>query len=483
MSEDPTETILDSARYLANIRPIDPEELIDYVASPISPEEVRNVLRDHATEIGLIERSDGIFEAAKDDPVEVEFDGVARLPHRIDRAIESRLVESSGDQWASGESGHRLRTAIRSFKRRYFAGEAVTYDRITALGYAIYHLPASFASIQYVVDELRVARLLSSSLRVLDVGAGVGGQALGLDAYLPDSTLIEYTAVESSEAMVAILGDMLEETGRNFHWRIRSRHIEQLTESGPFDLILCSNVLNELDTPVAAVEMLSRLLADDGSIIAIEPADEQTSRGLRRIEHRIVSTTDVTVFSPTIRLWPGHEPTDDCWSFRVHPDIETPTVQREIDERPRAAANDRAPASGEFRNVDVQYSYAILRTDERRRIDYRVSGSSAIPLNSATDHVTNRVDVAVVKLSHSLSQSTDSNPLYVVGDGSQDVEWFAVLTARSHGNHLLEAASYGDVLLLSNALVLWNDDEAAYNLVVDNRCIVDRVTPTGVELA
>jgi hypothetical protein len=40
-------------------------------------------------------------------------------------------------------------------------------------------------------------------------------------------------------------------------------------------------------------------------------------------------------------------------------------------------------------------------------------------------------------------------------------------------NHPLVDAAYSAVLSFENALLLWNDDEAAYNLVVDDQTLVE----------
>jgi len=50
-----------------------------------------------------------------------------------------------------------------------------------------------------------------------------------------------------------------------------------------------------------------------------------------------------------------------------------------------------------------------------------------------------------------------------------------VLTEQSTLNDALLTADYGDLLAIENTLVLWNDDEGAYNLVVDSETIVDRI--------
>ena len=79
----------------------------------------------------------------------------------------------------------------------------------------------------------------------------------------------------------------------------------------------------------------------------------------------------------------------------------------------------------------------------------------------------------MTKLSHDLGAG-GANPLFLVGDGSQRTDHFAVLARESALNRALREAPYAAVLALENVLVLWNDDEAAYNLVVDGEAVVDR---------
>jgi len=90
------------------------------------------------------------------------------------------------------------------------------------------------------------------------------------------------------------------------------------------------------------------------------------------------------------------------------------------------------------------------------------------------DHVTDRIDLLAVKLSGDLSDG--DNAVFRIGDGSQTTDHYAVLTKESALNRALAAAEYGAVLAFENVLVLWNDDEAAYNLVVDGETVVDRLS-------
>jgi len=94
-------------------------------------------------------------------------------------------------------------------------------------------------------------------------------------------------------------------------------------------------------------------------------------------------------------------------------------------------------------------------------------------MESMDEHVTDRINLLAVKLSHDLSEG--DNPLFLIGDGSQQVDHYAVLTRESGLNRDLGAAPYGSILEFENVLVLWNDDEEAYNLVVDAETVVDAI--------
>jgi len=494
MNDQQREGIRDNAKYLRQVRPIDPEEIHQYVDGQPHPAAVRQVLREEATDLGLLERDDGRFEPVEDGPLDVSFSGVAALPERLSRRIEGLLVEEFGPGWPDGESGDRLRLTIREFKRRYLRGEVVTYDRLTALGYAVYHLPAYYAAVQYVLAALAEDDLLPTRTRVLDVGAGVGGPALGLDAVVPDDALVEYHAVEPSEA-AAVLTDLLVETGRNFHPTVHRESVEAFDGDGPYDLVLCANVLSELDAPVNVLADLTDVLAPDGSIVALAPADRNTATRLREIERGVERETTANVYAPTVSLWPGERPSSDSWSFDRKPALDEPGFQRQLDEGERGPdpaaptelpetvalppgaerghGESRKPADGEFVNVDVQYAYSVLRTDGTTAVPFRPDPDRTAKMASMEHHVTERIDCVGLKLSHNLAEG--GNPLFLVGDGSQQRDQFAVLTEPSALNRDLETADYGDLLRFENVLVLWNDDEEAYNLVVEGETVVDLI--------
>ncbi|SDR00825.1 small ribosomal subunit Rsm22 family protein [Natronobacterium texcoconense] len=491
---DQREAIRSNAKYLRNVRPIDPEEICEYVEGTPHPAVVRQHLREDAPVLGLIEREDGSFVPVEDDPVGPNQRPVTEFPAEYGNALENLLVDRYGVDWHEDPTGSLLRSTIRRFKDHYLEGRHVEYDDDVAAGYAIYHLPGYYAAVQYALDDLADRGLLGRNLRVLDVGAGVGGPAMGLSDYLPEDALLEYHAIEPSAA-ADVLEELLAETGRNVHPTVHRETAEAFDPSSVagdsfdptdaddgFDLLLACNVLSELEDPDAVLRKYLETLAPDGTLLAMAPADKNTSIQLRELERAVEDerlhggTEDgVTVYSPAVRLWPNDRPTDRGWSFDVRPDLEVPSFQRKLED----AADDPDHEGGEFVNVDVQFSYSLLRVDGKRRIDLSLEADEWAKMAQMERHVTNRIDLVAAKLSRSLSEDdagrSGSNPLFKISDGSESIDHYAVVTKETALNRPLLEAEYGEVCSFEQILALWNDDEEAYNLVVDEETIVDRI--------
>ena len=452
--------IVENAKYLREVRPIDPEEIYEYVPERPHPAVVRQVLREEAVSLGLRERSDGTFVPVESSPPSPTVEPIDSFPDRYTRRLESLLVDRYGPDWPEGDSGDDLRDAIDRLKDAYYRQTDVEYDEVAALAYAIYHLPDYYAAAGHLFGRLARAKRLNRCLRVLDVGAGVGGPAAAVAELLGDEAVVEYHAVEPSPA-AAVLAELREAFPRNVRLSIHRTTAESFDPDGPYDVILFANVLNELDDPVGVLRTYLPYLADDGSLITIAPADRNTSISLRTYERAVVDDGSATVYFPTVRLWPHEQPSDQCWSFDVRDDIAVPPFQRRL--------QDAAPGGegGRYVNVDVQYSPAVFRTDGERAVDFSPDRSRFAKLAASRDAVTERIDAVAIKLSHDLTDDPDANPLYLVGDGSQSVDHYAVLTRETGLNRDLRTAAYGDLLLFDGVLVLWNDDEGAINLVVD----------------
>lgn len=471
------DTLRETAKYLRNVRPIDADEVFEYLDGQPHPAVVQQALREEAFDLGLREQDDDTFVPVTDEPADPPGWSPRSFPNEYDRAVEDLLVERYGREWPSGESGHDLRETIRELKENYYRGQDVSYDREAALAYAIYHGADFYAATGYTLDPLAERGLLPRTIRVLDVGAGTGGPALGLHDYLPDDSVVDYHGIEPT-ANADVLERVLKETQQNFRTTIHREMAESFDPEsvGEIDILLFGNVLSELDDPEATVERYLDALADDGSCILLAPADRETAIGLRETERAVATPeSDRTVFAPTLRLWPHQSPADLGWSFDERPEIDVPATQRHLadaaDPNEFPDRTDFDPES--FTNTSVRFAYAILRQDGERRLPIQGTTDRHARLSESETHVTNRVDLLAVKLSRDLADG--GNPVYRIGDGSQQVDHYAVLTKESAYNEDLPTAPYGSALSFENALVLWNDDEAAYNVVCDAETIVDFV--------
>jgi hypothetical protein len=485
------ERLRDTVNYLREVRPIDPEEIQEYFENPPHPAVVRQALREEAFDLGLVERDDGTFGPVSAGPVSPPDWEPAALPERYEHVVADRLVEQFGANWHQGESGDALRQAIRRLKADYYHGNPVEYDETAALGYAIYHLPDYYAAMGYVLDDLAENGHLPRRLRVLDVGAGVGGPALALHDYLDAAAdgeiLVDYHALEPSPA-ADILEDLLAETGPNFRVTVHRERAEAFDPESldGIDLLSFCNVLSELADPKATAERYLDAVDDEGTLLALAPADLETATGLRAVERALARPdSGPSVYSPTLRLWPDETPADRGWSFDVRPEVEPPLVQKRLETGAELAEGDFDDDEGAFLKTTVQFAYSLLRPDGARRVDIRASPDRHAKAAEMERHVSNRIDLLTVKLSPDLSRQgertreygADPNPLFKIGDGSEQVEQYAVLTRESSLNRPLREAPYGAVLSFENVLVLWNDDEGAHNLVVDGETVVDLVAP------
>ena len=122
------EAVRSNAKYLRQVRPIDPDEISEYVEGSPHPAVVRRVLREEAYDLGLLEREDGTFVPVADDPVPPSAWEPDAFPEAYAHALEALLVERDGVNWHRGDAGDRLREVIRKLKADYYHRNPVEYD-------------------------------------------------------------------------------------------------------------------------------------------------------------------------------------------------------------------------------------------------------------------------------------------------------------------------------------------------------------------
>ena len=239
--------------------------------------------------------------------------------------------------------------------------------------YLTYFLPPNLAKIQVPLRELCLHpdNLLSKErLQVLDLGTGPGTAVLGIREFFRQrgsGQYLELTAVDQVGENLKEAEALFRETGGGADGRATLATVRSGIEAiagrsgGPFDIIVLSNVLNEMflresDRIKKRTELvrsiMERLLAADGSCIIIEPALQETSRDLLMVRDGMVDGGSC-VYSPC--LVQGHcpalvNPRDWCHEDRPW---DPPAVVRELD------------AATGLRKDSLKFSYLILRNDSR----------------------------------------------------------------------------------------------------------------------
>jgi SAM-dependent methyltransferase len=244
--------------------------------------------------------------------------------------------------------------------------------------YVRYYLPTNMRKVHLALSDLSLnaeSLLSADRLRVLDLGAGPGTALLGMLAFFaqrlqrPALTCIAMDRVAENlcvaEELFATYRTRNAMDASLTVVRADLEAAEQFVE-GPFDLILISNVLNELfpidedrvSKRTALVQaLLKRLLADDGSCIIIEPALRETARELHELRDGLLDQ-GLLVYSPCLaatRPCPARDnPRDWC-----HEDIpwDPPALIKEIDR-----------LTG-LRKDSLKFSYLVLRKNGRSLTD------------------------------------------------------------------------------------------------------------------
>lgn len=242
-------------------------------------------------------------------------------------------------------------------------------DEALRRAYQAYFLPSNLAKIHKPLQELALhpSGLFSKAkLRVLDIGAGPGTASLGMLTFFSRQEWkppLEFTDVDQVSGNLKMAEELLLSAAATHALKatlitVRS-DIEGLGAivQGPFEVIILSNVLNELYARddariVKRVDILKtilkRFLADDGSCIIIEPALRETSREMLEVRDKMLEQ-DFHVYSPCLTNSPCPalvNPKDWC-----HEELpwEPPLLVQEIDR-----------ITG-LRKDALKFSYLVLR--------------------------------------------------------------------------------------------------------------------------
>ena len=481
--------LISTIKYVAATKPaFFLSEIIPYLDKPLPVDQVFSIISPKLSDLGLTAiKSKGDFEIVRTPPPqkylmsreELErqqaFFTERTIPAPLAQGIEKYIAKKVGKDWNDPVIIERLRRAIVSQKDDYWKPShkrSLQYIKgYSVLGYLAYHFPVYFIQTEHLLLKLAHDGLLKKGMTILDVGTGPGVVPLAIADFYSRLDAAEATiySVERSEEHIeafTYLRDTLVPKGGRVSIKppikadIRSQDIPRLPEK--IDLVIFSNVLNELadatmESRADIVTNIAGNLAPDGSILIVEPADEENATRMRSLTIAL-HKKGLSVYCPCSFIWGSTCTAPRCWSFETAPAIRLSQLMETL-----AHCED----SYRYVNTDIKYSYAILRKDGMRKEDFRVpAGSKYLRLSKLHLHVGKRINVAALKMSGELGDARSH--VFKICDGNAKTPVYAVLPSYhiTPENDLITSAPYGSVLELRNVLVRYNKAHDAYNLLV-----------------
>jgi SAM-dependent methyltransferase len=331
-----------------------------------------------------------------------------------------------------------------------------------------YQMPGYIAEFSEFFIQLLREGIIRDHVHILDIGAGPGTVEIAIARVLElcDGVTADIIPLERSEvfrdAYLAIVPEFAKATGDHV---VTSKPIAadivKMIPDGEFDMIVCSNVINELevygDAKIDLMMQLSDRLVPDGNLVLLEPADLENSIALRNLS-RDLKRRGLTLYAPCNDIRGIYCQVSPCWTFTTYADIQPTKLMYAL-----------GSEEGKFRfmNTDVKFSYAILRKDGHRRCGYRVPATAKrARLSQLKKHVGKRIHITVSMISSDIGDT--KNYLYLVCDGTGNMPTYIALPAhhRNYKHEALLSAPYGSIVAIDSVLVRFNKNQNAYNLLM-----------------
>jgi SAM-dependent methyltransferase len=481
--------LISTIKYVAGTKPVfSLSEILPYLHETLTIGELFSSISADLPRLGLVAKKTGAdFVISRIPPVQsyilneeeekrlTAFLDSRALPIVLEDHIEHYITKKVGKEWTDPLITERLRKAIVDQKNDYWKPahrRSLRYTKgYSVLGYLAYHFPVYFMQTEHLLAQLARDGLLKKSMTILDVGTGPGVVPLAIADFwsrLDNAQAAVYSLERSEEHIEAFLflRDAFVPRGGNVSIKppIKADITRPETAALPekIDLIIFSNVLNELtdasmDTRAAIVERIAERLSPDGTILIVEPADEENAIRMRTLTAEL-QKKGLSVYSPCSFIWGTPCTAPRCWSFLSAMYIRKTRLMEHLA---------RCDEPYRYVNTDIKYSYAFLRKDGLRKLAYRIGpGSKFLRLSKIHLHVGKRINVAGVKMSGELGDA--KNHLFKICDGTAKTPVYAVLPSyhATPENEALRTAPYGAVLEMRGVLVRYNKEHDAYNLLV-----------------
>lgn len=252
----------------------------------------------------------------------------------IEDSIKDVLINNYGSNWKKNKDlfFNSYDTLRKDFRKELYSGDIPFF-------YLMYYMPFNIPKVQLVFLQLMKRKQLPRKLDLLDIGSGVGTTTIAildlialLDAlcelYGKTSFFdaVNISTIEGSVDNIAVYKEIVSFfTGRL--GKIASTKkatikptiladIEKNKVSGSFDIIVLSNVINEIKNYLQRKEILLRIsgnLKKNGDLIIIEPASKNRAEMMNKLKYELCNTANLSSIAPCGSC----EKCTHCWTFQT----------------------------------------------------------------------------------------------------------------------------------------------------------------------
>jgi hypothetical protein len=410
-----------------------------------------------------------------------------RIPFSLERLIEDYISRKVGRRFDDPVILDRIRGAITRQKDLYWKERKrreIPYDKgYDVFGYLAYQLPVYVIQFEFILFQLAMDGLLKRDLKILDAGTGPGVvplAAIDFFSRLQQDYHLDINAIERAdehrEAFLNIVPAFRRDTERvSLHPVLKAdiRVVDADELPSDVDLIVFQNVLNEIkgSGPKEQSDIVRRFLSslrDAGSLLLIEPADHANATGLRWLVD-VLTTGGMGLYGPCTYIRGTRCRPVDCWTFEEKTPIQPTTLMK--------ALASSSPEPYRYINTDIKYASAILRKDNRTKIQYRVPLKAKYAIFSSFQrHIGRYINTVGSVMSGDLGDA--GTHVFKICDGTAGKPVYAILPSYhvNATNRALLAMPYGKVVILQQVLVRYNPRYGSYNLLINKQ---SRISPAG----
>ncbi|HWY79574.1 MAG TPA: small ribosomal subunit Rsm22 family protein [Candidatus Sulfotelmatobacter sp.] len=206
----------------------------------------------------------------------------ANLPQSIEKTIAAILQQQETSEWV-----HHARDLHIRYTKGKTNYKKFIHDYVDALAYLGLRVPATYAQVFGVLNTVQEMIPLWRPTSLLDIGSGPGTATWAAISLWQE--LNKITCIDENRDFTSLGKQIIKDLGiiQQVNWKNRNLSLGIEEEKNSYDLVIISNVLNELH-PIAQEKLIGQAFnCCNGLLIIIEPGTPRGSQLVSSIAQKL----------------------------------------------------------------------------------------------------------------------------------------------------------------------------------------------------